>query len=80
MKVIGKAKSSGCLVKVTTQQQLYLKLVQRKNEAASKLREKLLKEKLKLQEEEDKRLRAENEKRMKELERLNKEQEKIKAK
>ena len=80
VKVIGKAKSEACLVKVTTQQQVYLKLVQKKNEAASKLREKLLKEKLKLQEEDDKRRRAENEKRMKELERLNKEQEKIKAK
>ena len=80
VKFIGKAKSTGCLAKITTQQQLYLKLVQKKNEGASKLHEKLLKEKLKLQEEEDKRRRAENEKRMKELERLNKEQEKIRAK
>ena len=47
LKVIGKAKSTGCLSKITTQQQVYLKLVQKKNEAADKLREKQLKDKLK---------------------------------
>ena len=54
LKTIGKAKAASDLAKIQTRHATYVKAIQKRNEATSKLREKQLKEKIRLQEEEEK--------------------------